>query len=529
MISLTKSPALVSLAGNPIVFNLNTDNFIETSGIKSKLTITFTAAPVADDYFTLEFLNRTIVFTAKLSPDNSGIQFRINDGNLSLVNYLIQTVGYLENNYWLYKNYNITSNATQIIIEAKEFGADYSFTTVSYSAGFPASTNSNISGVTEIIRSFFKIAVLVYANDVFISELELAVDENGDTVLNLEDFLKHELSSDFLFPESDTTFIYDRSSQITKFYIKYGEKFDDDYQALTQSSDFYALLGGLSFMQQAKYNTEATSYWAKLVYNTWFLTWQPVIKHISAKQSEKIYYLNHSAASTLKLKVKYYIAGSPTTIEPGTIASTQYNVYEFVLSPEKLAIPGLSAQTLEKYEVWIENQSNTRVSEIRTFILDYRTEMFDRYFLFRNSIGGWDSIRTIGKLTGSDEYERISDSHILDFDFTSKDREDLSLKNEERQTFEANTGWLNRFSDDANQYRNYLRDFLLSKEVFQIINNTLIPVNIIDKNVFRDKDNEQMYNLKFRYVRAFTDEYYTKEIVKNYFDESYSSDFELAQ
>ena len=137
-------------------------------------------------------------------------------------------------------------------------------------------------------------------------------------------------------------------------------------------------------------------------------------------------------------------------------------------------------------------------------------------------------MRTSGILEKSGDYSREVAELTLDFDFTSGDREETSLRNMERQTFKANTGWMHFHSENAEEYRNWLRDFLLSKEVFQLIGNTLVPVRITTTSLLHDKDKEYRYALEFEFVRAFTDEYYTKELTPNLYDESFNSDFEKA-
>jgi hypothetical protein len=46
----------------------------------------------------------------------------------------------------------------------------------------------------------------------------------------------------------------------------------------------------------------------------------------------------------------------------------------------------------------------------------------------------------------------------VDSDFTSLDREDISVGNSEQQKFSLALGWLNRYAEPE-EFRNWLRDF----------------------------------------------------------------------
>jgi hypothetical protein len=203
-------------------------------------------------------------------------------------------------------------------------------------------------------------------------------------------------------------------------------------------------------------------------------------------------------------------------------------MYEFVISPAKVNYTGLSNETLVKIEVWMANESNVRVSEIRTFVLDYSHYEHARYFIFRNSLGAFECLRTTGMMNRINDYERDVAIQGMDYDFTSKDREDVSVTNIEKQKFSVAMGWLNQYAD-AEEYRNWLRDFSLSREVYQAIGSTLKPVRITGNSFDRGKDRENARSFSFEFVNAFTDEHFTKEITWNLFDESFSSDFEKAQ
>ena len=521
----------VVLAGNriPLQFQAST-NMIENAGSKSEIILTWTAVALVDEFFDLLLKGETVRFTCKVAPDNSGIQFHDNSLSGTLPEWVALLAEDLQKNYLIARYYDLIINGAAITLTAKETGADYSqeFTA---GAGIDVTpTETNKTGVDKVLRAFYGIILLLYCNDEFVTELILNVDSDGLAEVDVADLLKPYLIQDFEWPESDADFIFARADAIKSWYFKYGERWGDaEYKAFIQSDIYHVLYGGVSWMQQAKYNYDDSSFWTKLQYNKYFLSWAPLTRYIGPAEPVKLYFVNHSGATTLKLKAKLYTASSDSTITVDSVSGVADKaLYEMVLSPAKVEYSGLSDETLLKIEVWIDNQSDVRVSEIRTFMLDYSHYEHTRYFIFRNSLGAFEALRSTGLMTRSDDYNREMSSVDVDMDYTSKDREEISVSNLEQQKFTVALGWLSRFAN-ADEYRNWLRDFSLSKEVYQAIGNTLKPIRLTSTNLDQGKDRDSVTGFMFEFVNAFTDEHFTKEITWNLFDESFNSDFEKAQ
>lgn len=521
----------VVLCGNsiPLKFQAST-NLFESVGSKAEVILSWTAVAIADEYFDLLLKGETVRFTCKAAPDNSGNQFHNNSLSATLNNWVVLVAADLRKNYLIARYYDVVVVGNAITLNAKEEGDDYSQEFTAGAGIDVTATETNKTGTNKIRRPFYGITVLLYCNNEFVTELVLNVDSNGLAKVDVADLLKSYLAQDFEWPESDVDFIFARASAIFPWYFRFGEKWGDaDYKALTLSDTYYVMLGGVSWMQQAKYNYEGSSYWAKLEYNKYFLSWAPMTRIIGPAEPVKLYFVNHTAATSLKLKAKLYSATTNETITIDTIAGVADKaMYEMVLSPAKVGYAGLAGQTLVKIEAWIDNESDIRISEIRTFILDYSRYEHTRYFIFRNSLGAFEVLRSTGLMTKSNEYNREMAAIAVDSDYTSKDREEISVSNLEQQKFTLAIGWLNRYGN-ADEYRNWLRDFSLSKEVYQAIGNTLKPIRLTSTNLAQGKDRDSVTGFMFEFVNAYTDEHYTKEITWNLFDESYASDFEKAQ
>lgn len=530
---LNTLPAVV-LSGNKIPLKLQAStNMYEVTGKNAVIVLHPLVAGVADDYVDLLLFGETVRFTCKAAPDNSGAQFHDNSLNQSLPDWIALFADDLSKNYLISRYYdvdvtNVDNVGADIVITAKQPGAAYTLNLVTQNGTlsiYPDPTNR--TGIDGTLRAFYGIVVLLYCNTEFVSELVLNIDNDGLAEVDVSGLLKPYLTPEFEWPESDADFIFPRTGSIASWYFLYGERWGvSEYQATTKSDTYNVLFGGVSWMQQAKYNADNITFWVKLCNNKYFLSWAPVSKYIGPEEPLKLYFLNHSAATTLKAQVKLYYASGNNTITIDTVTGVADKaVHEIVLSPVKLVYTGLADNTLVKIDVWIDNENDVPVSEVRTFIFDYTHYEHTRYFLFRNSLGAYEVLRTTGLLHKSEEYDREMASVDVASDYTGKDRQEVSVSNFEQQKYTLSAGWLSRYAN-ADEYRNWLRDFSLSKEVYQLVGSSIKPVRLISTNLDHGKDRDSVKGFTFEFVNAFTDEHFTKEITWNLFNGSFNSDIE---
>ena len=526
---LNTIPELV-LTGNPVPLKFEaSENLIENEGSVAEVILTWTVNANAGEYFDLLLAGETVRFTCAAAPDSSGVQFHDNSLGATLISWVSIVAADLAKHYLIARYYDLTVAGAAITITAKDPGVAYSLEFTAGAGIDVTATETNKTGVDYAVRAFYVIVVLLYCDGEFITELTLNVDSNGLAETDISKLLEAYVSSDFSWPESDADFVFARAGNVKIWNFKYGERWGSGtYTAIQQSSSYFAMLGGLSWMQLAKYNADSSSFWDKLNYNKYFLSWAPLTRYISPTEPVKLYYLNYSGATTLTVKAKLYTATTDSTIDVDTISADDMTVYEIVLSPDKVSYTGISDQTLVMMDVWIENESSVRVSEIRTYMMDYQHYEHERYFLFRNSLGAYEIIRSTGIMQRFDNYERQTTAVGIESDYTAKDRGEVSVLTREQQRFTVALGWLSRYGD-AEEFRNWLRDFAVSKEVYMISGNTLVPIRLTGTSFDRGGDRDMLRRFAFEFVNAFSDDHFTKEITGNLYAEDFSSDFEIAQ
>ncbi len=536
MATITRIPEKVSLVGNNIVLGINTTNHLSQTGQVARLTLDVTGEHVAGDYFSVtvngdvtDNADETVRFDC---VNDTGVYSGSNlpypaYGSGTIEDYAAVIAEWMNRSAFLTKYFRIfqdSSDQSQIIIESKEkITADVTLE----SASAPISSIITQSGLKDIRKQSFYVNVRVDLFDIetdewkVLSQKSYSPDINGDVEMDISKVLKAHLTKmEFSFPESSGSLLIERADYCKRYRAFV---YEDDGGSLSEkivTQDLYAMRGGLSFRQQAIYNSQGSSFWDKLNYNFNFLTYAETEKKVSMYQPVKLFFLNYSTASTLKLMAEFYQeGGGSVTYTMATVDSEQYEIYEAIVTAAKLA--DNIGESFISYDVWMADGGDTQISEVRSFTLDQQVRENERWFLFKNSLGAAEIMRALGRRSKTNEYEQSLARVRLDFDFTDRDREETTLERSERQTFQAQIG----FKDDPQVIENY-RDFLLSKRVWEVIGKQLVPVSIMSKSVEMPKDQEMPFSISFKYQRAFTDNYYSKEKVPDKYNFDYSSDYD---
>ncbi len=533
MINLVSAPDTLALVGNTIPLKIKADssNQYEETGSWANTGLTFTVAGSVDQAFTIAWGNYVITFTCKASPDESGTQFKNNPSGYSLRNWVTQTAGYLKRNYYLSRDFEISSGDDTIVFMAKEKGIDK---TITFSAiTVSATQTNNNAGEDIVVRDFYGILLQTYLynsmdGDELLNEDLLEPDAEGEVNFNIKDLFSDKLYTEFAYPES--YFINKRENICKKYYVKYGERYGlpPEYKAVYQSDYYWVLNGGVSLIKEAQYNEEGKSFYTKLLNNWMFLTWCPNNKIVDIKQIEKLFYLVFKSNTiSINLKVLVYFSDGTTSLQTKftDYLVERFDVYELSVGYGILNLGSINpAKVIKKYDVYLTDQDDNRISDRRTYILDYTVRTNKRYFIFQNSLGGIDSLRTTGIGVKTNEYNFSTIEETLEVNFTTKDRRKKQIVSDKTENYKVNTGWLTE-----NQME-YLQEFYLSNNIYEIFNNILIPIVITSKKVEQKKDDEYLFSLDFEYTRDLLNGYYSEddthyEIIGGSFNESFNNSF----
>ena len=286
---------------------------------------------------------------------------------------------------------------------------------------------------------------------------------------------------------------------------------ETDPATYTTNGDYLVLLGGLS--KEAYPEVDFFNTYLKINKN--FLTWAPKTKKVDRAQEEYLYWLiwdksqDYVVPAELNLKVKVYYrdntieeAITKTYANPGLgwllqIPAGYVNSGALALNPDKQCL---------KYELWLEDDDAAVISEVRTYEVEQDTAPYTRYFLFLNSLGGFDTLRTtgFGKKETTTEREEVELFLPDTYDLIQGQ---FRLSNvESRNSSEVSTGHYSK------AYVDYLQEMLLSTQVYEITGGRRVPVIIKNQTVTLHTDKVNLWYIRFQVQSAFSNTSFTPHL-----------------
>ena len=336
-----------------------------------------------------------------------------------------------------------------------------------------------------------------YGSDSYekIFEAEQPLDSQGNTLFNFREVL-----DSFLQPQLPGLTIQRQDHQFTRFYLRFFERYGDPETTggVTQVQENMLLMGGISELEYARGNFFGLHFAQKPFYS-----WQPLQKYVAPDQPEYLLFIvNSFDYSQFDVVVKlYYIQpdGSETSSEHVIYSRSSVSKYEPFLFPvgyEQLHLAGYGCSELDRYEVYVKNGPQI-VSEIRTYILDYSIHRYRRYFLYQNSLGGWDTLVTTGKAEQSLRIDSETQERYLPPDHGPLERPTEVVSRTASPEVDVSVGYKGKDMMQA------LQDFMVAREVYTIEKKNdrleLTPVEVDLRSATIHDETETLQTFDFSY------------------------------
>jgi len=220
-------------------------------------------------------------------------------------------------------------------------------------------------------------------------------------------------------------------------------------------------------------------------------------------QLERLYFLN-VANVTLTLNYRVFFTDGSNQNISSQYSATANSIIEIQVGYDDLDLGYLQPlKQVMGWNVWLSSGQQV-ISEVYNFNIDQTYKEYDRQFLFRNSFGWYDVMRATGKVNRILTFVKTEGYAVVEDFETVLNSPDRNFFSFETQTFTATTGWVSKQSQE------WLRDFLISREVYEIIDGLLYPIKITSKKSTQGKDGDYNLSLDFEYARAYKDLYYSK-------------------
>ncbi|MCK9399609.1 MAG: hypothetical protein M0Q51_06395 [Bacteroidales bacterium] len=509
-LTVTKNLETLCPIDNPKVVIIGTDNQYSTAGVTAKLYLKFSQTEENQGYnIVLKWNDKQITFPLADEPDDSGEQMHTATENQTLNDWLQVLCEDLNSNYYLSKDFEVTVyDLTSLRFVAWKEGELYNLELIRNAGTIAGITEdpAAVDGIDPVLRDFYNVFLQVKPLN---SEESLGQDMVGPDLSGNCNFDIHDLLCDFLTPEfewpheaGDTH--HPRINFIKQFRVLYAESYDREYKKLfTLSGDHYAVLGGFDYKILAALNGIAYSLSDFIIAFKAFLTWQPLVKRITTTQRDKLFYLVFNDISQLRPYIKiYYTDGtSANNHQVTSFATAQYQVHEFYTDYVSLGIAAKlpNGKACLKYDYWLQDEANNIISQVRTYEIEFRQQPFSRTFIFRNSFGAYDVFRTTGRKKHINKYERMILERNLS-EYTVAQQYQIL----ESESFQVSSGYISK------TIKNWLRELMLSEEVFEILGDYKFPILIQNEEVDNIDDLETIYEIDILYKYAFKNPKYSE-------------------
>jgi hypothetical protein len=509
-LTVTKNLETLCPIDNPKVVTIHTDNQYSTAGLTAKLYLKFSVTEDNQGYnLVFRWNGKTLTMTLASVPDDSGEEMHTAMDGQSLADWLAVLCEDMNANYYLSKDFEITVTGYNTIrFIAWQAGELYNLEFIRNAGTIDGITEdpAAVDGIDPVLRDFYNVFLQVKPlnSEESLGQDMVGPDLSGNCNFDIHDLLCDFLTPEFEWPHENGEYHHSRVNFIKQFRVFYAESYDREFNKLfTLSGDHYAVLGGFDYKILAALNGIAYSLSEFIITFKAFLTWQPLVKRITTTQRDKLFYLVFNDISQLRPYIKvYYTDGTSGNIHQVTsFAAAQYQVHEFYTDYISLGIAAKLPQgkACLKYDYWLQDESDNIISQVRTYEIEFRQQQFSHTFIFRNSFGAYDVFRATGRKKHVNKYGRT----VLERNFSEYTLEQ-QYQILESESFQVSSGYISKTT------KNWLRELMLSEEVFEILGDYKFPILIQNEEVENIDDLETIYEVDILYKYAFKNPKYSE-------------------
>lgn len=155
-------------------------------------------------------------------------------------------------------------------------------------------------------------------------------------------------------------------------------------------------------------------------------------------------------------------------------------------------------KTLWYYEVWLADAADDPLISARRFYIDRNPYQNVRTITFLTSLGTWETVHFPGLARNKSEYvQKTSNTSLIAFQSTiygTRQVADLFYQESQRVSIQL----------DSREWLVYMKDLLLSKFKFELINGNWVPIENVTNNLVIDDDKPGFY-FEYEYRYRFTE------------------------
>ncbi|MHB8209069.1 hypothetical protein [Mucilaginibacter sp.] len=515
-VAQTTSLPQIAFSRNPILVTLQSNDYIATPGVNAVILIKFSAAPIAvGQLIHLNWFNApALILSVVADPDGSGTQIPAGDGSSAA--YVNSLIDYLDSNYYINRDFTIeaVTVAGVYCLQLTAIASGVVFN-IGPSNDMLVNVVSTTSGVDQVMQSNFAHHLEVWMsqngsfNKIYDNNIQLDFPVTGLSTKDISAILNPYLS----FPTVSDKPLYNAvdwqlcANTTAQYFIKFGQYYGDTptVKKVTTSANFFVTYGGLAVQAALNQTLPGFIRPGNVDPNVLCLRQGSKLKNIQINQPEWLYWLNLTGADiTISLQISAHCTdGTLIGFTYANQLATAYNKYYIAVGYSQINIPAnVSGKTCDYYTARVVSAAGNFLSAEYTYVVDQYRE-FPRYFVYLNSLGGYQTLYTWGK--GQLETDRTKDDLVRqvlypDIAATGKAGE-ANIRIQDKVT--VNTGYTT-IRDVA-----MLKDFMASTEKYWYSNGVMIPIGISSDSIKQPSDGENMQTAQFEFFPLYDEFVYT--------------------
>lgn len=236
-----------------------------------------------------------------------------------------------------------------------------------------------------------------------------------------------------------------------------------------------------------------------------FLTHQPRNKRISTCQKEFLYF-SFPSPGTYTLNADLEFEDGTTlngynTIAPSITTGSAFNIGLFPCGFEALGLDSFVAPKVSAYTVYLTGDK----SERQRFEIDRTFHPNDRFYLFKNSLGGYDTLRATGRLAESENVSSVVSQKPLPVFYDATFGQIENVGTVSQGVFTQHTGILSSAGAD------WMKELFRTRDLVRIGDQFHNPEGlgeywpiVLDQGTNKIREDEDfLYKAKFNYQDAF--------------------------
>ena len=235
-----------------------------------------------------------------------------------------------------------------------------------------------------------------------------------------------------------------------------------------------------------------------------FLTWIPDFVPMHPRQPQRLWCINNNnfTDASVAVQITYTDGTQSAVLNKGALANDLV-VWEMAIGAEELQLHQLDiAKKVATYQVWIQKADGTKVSETKSFLLDWNYYRRNDVLFFRNSLGFHETIWLHGSRVDSDKITRTEGLRPESVSSTFRG----SIISERAI---VSQGWTMNSGYFPKKFRNWVTEFLTSRDVVMPVNQFMLPIIITEDKFDKGDDLDDLFAFSFTAKLAHNESHYS--------------------